>query len=86
MVFPRGTEVKNLPTDAGGARVWARSLGREDPLEEEMATDSSTLAWEFLHVCVRVHTHTPTHPQEVREEAPDLVLGGKERFPGGDDT
>ena len=51
-----------------------------------MATDSSTLAWEFLHVCVRVHTHTPTHPQEVREEAPDLVLGGKERFPGGDDT
>ena len=47
MVFPRGTEVKTLPTDAGGARVWARSLGREDPLEEEMATDSSTLAWEF---------------------------------------
>ena len=27
--------------------MWARSLGREDPLEEEMATDSSTLAWEF---------------------------------------
>ena len=25
-------------------RVW--SLGREDPLQEEMATHSSTLAWE----------------------------------------
>ena len=24
-----------------------RSLGREDPLEEEMATHSSTLAWEI---------------------------------------
>ena len=24
------------------------SLGREDPLEEEMATHSSTLAWEIL--------------------------------------
>ena len=26
--------------------TWARSLGREDPLEEEMATRSSILAWE----------------------------------------
>ena len=27
---------------------WARSfLGREDPLEKEMATHSSTLAWEI---------------------------------------
>ena len=25
-----------------------RSLGGEDPLEEEMATNSSILAWEFL--------------------------------------
>ena len=25
---------------------WVRSLGREDPLEEEMATHSSILAWE----------------------------------------
>ena len=24
-----------------------RSLGREDPLEEEMVTDSSILAWEI---------------------------------------
>ena len=25
--------------------AWVRSLGREDPLEKEMATHSSTLAW-----------------------------------------
>jgi len=26
---------------------WVRSLGQEDPLEEEMATYSSILAWEI---------------------------------------
>ena len=26
--------------------MWVRSLGQEDTLEEEMATHSSTLAWE----------------------------------------
>ena len=25
--------------------AWVRSLGREDPMEEEMATHSSILAW-----------------------------------------
>ena len=27
--------------------TWVRSLGREDPLEMEMATHSSTLAWKI---------------------------------------
>ena len=27
--------------------TWVRSLGREDPLEKEMATHSSTLAWKI---------------------------------------
>ena len=27
--------------------MWARCLGREDPLEKEMATHSSILAWEI---------------------------------------
>ena len=36
--------VKNLPAKQ---ESWARSLGREDPLEEEMATHSSVLAWEI---------------------------------------
>ena len=36
--------VKHLPTVQ---ESWARSLGREDPLEREMATHSSTLAWKI---------------------------------------
>ena len=27
--------------------IWVRSLGQEDPLEKEMATHSSILAWEI---------------------------------------
>ena len=27
--------------------MWLQSLGREDPLEKEMATHSSILAWEI---------------------------------------
>ena len=34
--------VKRLPTMW---ETWVRSLGREDPLEKEMATHSSTPAW-----------------------------------------
>ena len=40
--FPDDSELKNLPASAGGS---GQSLGREDPLEEEMATPSSVLAW-----------------------------------------
>ena len=36
--------IKNLPQNAGDRRD-ASSLGQEDPLEEGMATPSSTLAW-----------------------------------------
>ena len=36
--------VKRLPTRQ---ETWVRSLGREDPLEKEMATHSSTLAWKI---------------------------------------
>ena len=37
--------VKNLPDNAADAKTWVQSLGQEDPLEEEMATHSSILAW-----------------------------------------
>ena len=37
--------VKNLPA-MQETRVW--SLGQEDPLEKEMATHSSILAWRTL--------------------------------------
>ena len=37
--FPGGTQVvKNLPVNAGDASDTVQSLGREDALEEEMAT------------------------------------------------
>ena len=36
--------VKRLPTMQ---ETGVRSLGREDPLEKEMATHSSTLAWKI---------------------------------------
>ena len=36
--------VKHLPTMQ---KTWVRSLGQEDPLEMEMATHSSVLAWEI---------------------------------------
>ena len=37
--------VKNPPADAGGMQIW--SLDQEDPLEREMATHASILAWEI---------------------------------------
>ena len=40
--FPGAQRVKRLP---GMRETGVRSLGREDPLEKEMATHSSTLAW-----------------------------------------
>ena len=36
--------VKRLPAIQ---ETWVRSLGWEDPLEKEMATHSSTLAWKI---------------------------------------
>jgi len=37
-----GQWVKNLPAMQ---EIWVRFLGQEDPLEKEMATHSSFLAW-----------------------------------------
>ena len=37
-------KVKRLPTIQ---ETWVRSLGWEDPLEKEMATHSSILAWKI---------------------------------------
>ena len=42
--FPGGSVVKNLPAKQ---ETRVLSLGQEDPLEEDMATHSSILAWEI---------------------------------------
>ena len=40
-VIPPDAEVKNMPANAGDS-------DQEDPLEKEMATHSSILAWRIL--------------------------------------
>ena len=43
-VFPGGSVVKNPPAKQ---EMQVQSLVQEDPLEKEMATHSSILAWEI---------------------------------------
>ena len=47
MGFPDDSAVKNFPAMQETQQTWVRSLGQEDPLEEEMATLSSILAWKI---------------------------------------
>ena len=54
--------VKNLPANAGPIRDGVPSLGREDPLEEGMATHSSILAWRIPW------TEEPGELQSVRSQ------------------
>ena len=44
---PDGSWVKNPPAMQETQETWVQSLGWEDPLEKEMATHSSILAWEM---------------------------------------
>ena len=46
--FLIGSEVKNPLAMQETQEIWVWSLGWEDPLEEEMATHSSILAWKIL--------------------------------------
>ena len=43
--FPGGSVVKNPPAVQETQEVQVQFLGWEDPLEKEMATHSSILAW-----------------------------------------
>ena len=47
---------KNLPAMP---ETWVQSLGKEDPLEKEMATHSSILAWRIPW------TEKPGRPQSM---------------------
>ena len=44
--FPYGSVGKSPPVMEDTQEMGVRSLGQEDPLEEEMATHFSILAWE----------------------------------------
>ena len=45
--FPDSSVVKNLPAMQETQEMWVRSLGQEDPPEEEMTTHFSILAWKI---------------------------------------
>ena len=47
MGFPGGSVVKNLLAVQETQEMQVRSLGPEDPLEEDMATHSNILAWKI---------------------------------------
>ena len=47
MGFPGVSVVKNMPVMQETQLTWVLSLDQEDPLEKEMATHSSILAWEI---------------------------------------
>ena len=47
MGFLSSSVVKNLPAIQETQETWVQSLGREDPLEEEMVTHSSIFAWKI---------------------------------------
>ena len=54
--FPGGSVVKNLPAIQ---EMQIQSLGQEDPLQKEMATHSSILAWRIPW------TEKPGEPQSM---------------------
>ena len=45
--FAGDSVVKNPPANTGNAGDMGLILGQEDPLEKEMATHSSILAWKY---------------------------------------
>ena len=47
--------------------TWVRSLCQEDPLEKEMATHSSTLAWEIPW------TEEPGGQQSINRKELDMI-------------
>ena len=67
--FPGGAVLKNLPANAGGPETRVPFLDWKDPLENEMATYFSILAWKIswiekpgrLHVVQGVAKPTKTY-------------------------
>ena len=82
--FPGGTVVKNPP----GMQDMVRCLDQEDPLEEEMATHFSILAWEIpwaeepagLHTVQRVAKSLDTTKHKIKVLKP-IQIFSKFLFP-----
>jgi len=55
--------VKNLPAMQ---ETWVQFLGQEDPVEKEMATHSSILAWRIPHLLlVKINLLWQHHPSSL---------------------
>ena len=70
--------VKNLPTKQESG---VRSLGREDPLEKEMATHSTILAWRIPWAeqpggpqSVRLQNQTQLNNNQTKQQLEDFTL------------
>ena len=50
-------------------QIWVRSLGREDPLEEEMAIHSSMPVWRILTIFLPGEWTVHMSNGHVREES-----------------
>ena len=46
--FPHGSAERTLPAMQETQETWVQSPGQKDPLEKEMATHSSILAWRIF--------------------------------------
>ena len=57
--------VKNPAANAGDEETQVQSLGREDPLEDGMATHSSILAWRIPWTEEPGGLYSPWHPTEL---------------------
>ena len=49
--------------------TWVQSLGQEDPLEEEMTTNSSVLAWKIDSGACGLHTVHGVMESDTTEHA-----------------
>ena len=61
--------VKNLPAIQ---KTWVQSLGQEDPLDKEMATHSSILAWKIAW------TEKPGGLQSMESQRVRIIYNDKE--------
>ena len=61
--------------------TWVRSLGREDPLEKEMATHSSILAWKIPWTEEPGRLHSMGSQRVEHNWATSLFLNNTSQFP-----
>ena len=63
--FPGGSVVENPPPVQEMPETQVPSLGQKDPLEEEMATRSGTLAWKVPWIGEHGGLHSPWGCKEL---------------------